>query len=165
MRRRPRAERDVPAALTPALRSARRVVPIPYWPASSEWFDAVLHASQPTRLIGAGEVRRRVEHRVALDGPGHERRLDVAEREVGARDRPPHRREQRREVVAAAAAERERPPGHRRVDQEVTGGGDGQPDRPDRLRGGTRGPAQAHDGGEQCEQLPHQSTSCSSITP
>ena len=49
MRLRSRAERAVPVALTPARRSARSVVPIPYWPASSEWFDAVLHASQPTR--------------------------------------------------------------------------------------------------------------------
>ena len=41
----------MPVALTPALRSARSVVSIPYWPASSEWFEAVLQASQPTRLI------------------------------------------------------------------------------------------------------------------
>ena len=40
----------MPVAFTPARRSAWRVESIPYWPASSEWFDAVLHASQPTRL-------------------------------------------------------------------------------------------------------------------
>ena len=48
--RRARAEREVPVAFTPAPRSACRVESIPDWPASSEWFDAVLHASQPTRL-------------------------------------------------------------------------------------------------------------------
>jgi hypothetical protein len=51
VRRRAPAERAVPVALTPAPRSARSVVSTPYWPASSEWFDAVLHASQPTRRI------------------------------------------------------------------------------------------------------------------
>jgi len=51
VRRLARAERAVPVALTPAPRSARSVVSMPYWPASSEWFDAVLHASQPTRRI------------------------------------------------------------------------------------------------------------------
>ncbi len=51
MRRRARAERAVPVAFTPAPRSARSVVSIPYWPWSSEWFDAVLHTSQPTRRI------------------------------------------------------------------------------------------------------------------
>ena len=50
IRRRARAEREVPVAFTPARRSACRVESIPYWPASSEWFEAVLHASQPTRL-------------------------------------------------------------------------------------------------------------------
>ena len=68
----------------PARRSAWRVESIPDWPASSEWFDAVLHASQPTRLTERARSGRRVEHRVALHRPGHERRLHVAEREVGA---------------------------------------------------------------------------------
>ena len=54
---------------------------------------------------GAGEVRRGVEHRVALHRPGHERRLHVAQGEVRARDHGPHRREQRREVVATPTAE------------------------------------------------------------
>jgi hypothetical protein len=61
VRRRARAERAVPVAFTPALRSARSVVPTPYSPASSEWFEAVLHASQPTRLIeraSPGGVRK-----------------------------------------------------------------------------------------------------------
>ena len=51
----------MPVAFTPARRSARSVVATPYSPASSEWFDAVLHASQPTRLIErarAGGVRK-----------------------------------------------------------------------------------------------------------
>ena len=96
------------------------MVPIPYCPASSEWFEAVLHASQPTRWTSAASAGGVRKHRVALDRPGHERRLHVAEREVGARDVAPDRREQRREVVAAPAAERERPLRHGRVDQEVT---------------------------------------------
>ena len=48
MRRRACGERAVPVAFTPARRSARSVESIPYWPASSEWFEAVLQASQPT---------------------------------------------------------------------------------------------------------------------
>src|SRR4051795_6545962 len=44
---RARAEREVPVALTPARRSECSVDSMPGWPASSEWFDAVLHASQP----------------------------------------------------------------------------------------------------------------------
>src|SRR5690349_4252672 len=51
IRRRARADRDVPVAFTPARRSERSVESIPYWPASSEWFEAVLHASQPTFRI------------------------------------------------------------------------------------------------------------------
>ncbi len=61
MRRLARAERAVPVAFTPAPRSARSVVPTPYSPASSEWFDAVLHASHPTRRIErarSGGVRK-----------------------------------------------------------------------------------------------------------
>src|SRR3954454_10804309 len=54
-------ERAVPACLMPARSSARSVVSIPYWPASSEWFDAVLQASQPVALTArasAGGVRK-----------------------------------------------------------------------------------------------------------
>ena len=54
-------ERAVPACLRPARSSALRVVSIPYWPASSEWFEAVLQASQPiarTERARAGGVRK-----------------------------------------------------------------------------------------------------------
>ena len=48
MRRASRGERAVPACRRPARSSARSVVPMPYWPASREWFEAVLQTSQPT---------------------------------------------------------------------------------------------------------------------
>jgi len=53
------------------------------------------------------------------------------------------------------------------VDQEVPGCGDRQPHRMVRRGGLTRRfpSAQAQKRRQQDEQLPHQSTSCSSITP
>jgi hypothetical protein len=92
----------------------------------------------------------------------------MTEGEVGARDRAPDRREQRSEVVAAPAAERERPLGDRRVDQQVTGRRDRKPHRAvgrARAARSARGGGEPEERGEQCEQSPHQSTSCSSITP
>ena len=45
---------------TPARANARRVASIPAWPRSSEWFEAVLHASKPVastaRAIAGGEL-------------------------------------------------------------------------------------------------------------
>ena len=79
------ALRAVPACASPARSSARSVVPMPYWPASSEWFEAVLHASQPVALIEPRQRGRRAEARIALHGPGHERGLDMAEGQVRAR--------------------------------------------------------------------------------
>ena len=54
-------ERAVPACLRPARSSALSVVSIPYCPASSEWFEAVLQASQPIARIdraSPGGVRK-----------------------------------------------------------------------------------------------------------
>ena len=56
-----RGERAVPACLSPARSRARSVVPMPYWPASREWFEAVLQTSQPTaftEVARPGGVRK-----------------------------------------------------------------------------------------------------------
>ena len=42
-----------PVCLTPLLCSALTVPLIPAWPWSTEWFEAVSHASQPLRWIEA----------------------------------------------------------------------------------------------------------------
>ena len=57
-----RAVEAVPVWRTPRRPSARRVVAIPCAPRSTEWFDAVLHASNPAQRIApassGGELKR-----------------------------------------------------------------------------------------------------------
>ena len=61
-RRRWRGLENEPVCGTPARRSARRVASIPAWPRSTEWFDAVLQASNPAawtaRASAGGELKR-----------------------------------------------------------------------------------------------------------
>src|SRR5207248_2704105 len=70
-------------------------------------------------LDRGGELRWRVENRIAGGRGGRHRRLDMTQRDVRLIDVRLYLREHRREVVVAAAPILERLLPYRRVDQEV----------------------------------------------
>lgn len=49
-------ERAVPAWPSPARSSARRVALTPFWPRSTEWLEATVHASKPVHAIAGASA-------------------------------------------------------------------------------------------------------------